>query len=83
LTADVEFWSVVQVMVAPVLVIPLAVTAEMAGGGVVVKVKLPEVVVPPEPFVETRSKLYMVPGVRPVNVTECDVTDPAPEPEEP
>jgi hypothetical protein len=83
LTDDDEFWSVVHVMVAPVVVIPVAVTAEMVGGGVVVKVKLPEVVVPPEPFVETRSKSYWVPGVRPVKVTECDVTDPAPEPEDP
>ena len=65
----------VQVMVADVVVIAVAVTAEMAGAGVVVKVALGEVAVKLlELLVETTSKLYSVPWVKPVIVTECAVT---------
>ena len=64
----------VQVMVTDVVVIAVAVTAEMAGGGAVVKVALGEVAVRLELLVETTSKSYSVPGVVPVIVTECEVT---------
>ena len=65
----------VQVMVADVVVIAVAVTAEMAGAGAAVKVALGEVAVRLlELLVETTSKLYSVPGVKPVIVTECEVT---------
>jgi hypothetical protein len=63
--------------------VTLDATAEMTGDGVVAKVKLPEVLDAVEPFTEVTSKLYVVPGVRPVSVTECVVVDPAPEVEEP
>ena len=56
------------------VVIAVAVTAEMAGGGAVVKVELGEVVDRLELLVETTSKLYSVPAVKPVIVTECEVT---------
>jgi hypothetical protein len=66
---------VVQVMVAPVVVIAVAVTAEMVGAtAVVVKVALGEVVDRLELLVETTLKSYSVPGVKPVFVTECEVT---------
>jgi hypothetical protein len=70
LTTDDEFWSVVQLMVAPVVVIAVTVTAEITGGGVVVKLELAEVDEAVDPFTETTSKSYVVPGVRPVIVTE-------------
>jgi hypothetical protein len=65
---------VVHVRVAEVVVIPLDATALIAG--IVTRVgnvKLADVAVPPE-SAETTAKLYAVPGVRPVSVTECDVT---------
>ena len=65
----------VQVIVAAVEVIAVAVTAEMTGAtAVVVKVALGEVVDRLELLVETTSKSYSVPGVVPVIVTECEVT---------
>ena len=65
----------VQVMVADVEVIPVDATAEIAGAtAVVVKVALGEVVVMLKLLVETTSKLYSVPWVKPVIVTECEVT---------
>jgi hypothetical protein len=58
-------------MVAPVVVIAVAATAEMTGGtAVVAKVKLPEVVDWLELFAETTSKSYVVPDARPEMVTE-------------
>jgi hypothetical protein len=51
-------------------VVPLVVTAEMTGAAVVAKVELVEVVDAVEPFTETTSKSYVVPGVRPLIVTE-------------
>ena len=64
----------VQVMVADVGVIPVDATAEIAGGtAVVVKVAFVEVVVTLAALVETTSKSYSVPGVKPVIVTECEV----------
>ena len=60
---------------APVEVIAVAVTAEITGAtAVVVKVALGEVAVRLELLVETTSKSYSVPGVKPVIVTECEVT---------
>lgn len=57
---------VVQVMVAELDVIVVAVTAETTGGTfTVVKVKFPEVDVPLALLVDATSKLYNVPGVRP------------------
>jgi hypothetical protein len=45
LTTELEAWSVVHEIVAPVVVIPLTTTLEMTGGtAVVVKLELPEVV---------------------------------------
>ena len=65
----------VQVMVAAVEVIAVAVTAEITGAtAVVVKVALGEVVDRLELLVETTSKSYSVPCVRPLIVTECEVT---------
>ena len=64
----------VQVIVAEVVVIAVAVTAEMVGGAIVVKVALGEVAVRLELLVETTSKSYRVAGVKPVIVTECEVT---------
>ena len=65
----------VQVMVAPVVVIAVAVTAEITGAAVsVVKVALGEVVDRLELLVETTLKSYSVPGVKPLIVTECAVT---------
>ena len=62
-------------MVAVVFVIPVVVTAEITGGtAVVVKVALGDVVDWLELFAEATSKSYSVPGVKPVIVTECDVT---------
>ena len=65
----------VQVIVAEVEVIAVAVTEEITGAtAVVVKVKLPEVADRLELLAETTSKSYVVPAVRPVSVTECEVT---------
>ena len=56
-------------------VIAVAVTAEITGAtAVVVKVALGEVADRLELLVETTSKLYSVPAVKPVIVTECEVT---------
>ena len=62
-----EAWLVVQVMVADVDVMFVAVTAvnNMGATPVVVKVKSPELVVTPDEFAETTEKWYVVPGVRP------------------
>jgi hypothetical protein len=57
-------------MVVAMDVVPLVVTAEMTGAGVVAKVELGEVLDAVDPFTETTSKSYVVPGVRPVSVTE-------------
>jgi len=58
-----------------VVVIPVDATAEITGAtAVVVKVAFGEVVVRLELLVETTSKSYSVPGVKPVIVTECEVT---------
>jgi hypothetical protein len=58
-------------MVAELAVIAVAVTAEMVGGTfTVVKVKLPDVLVPPGLLVDTTSKSYVAPGVNPVRFTE-------------
>jgi hypothetical protein len=66
---------VVQVMVAEVDVIAVAVTAEITGPtAVVVKVALGEVADRLELLAENTSKLYSVPAVKPVIVTECEVT---------
>jgi hypothetical protein len=56
-------------MVAPV-VVTIDATLVITGAGIVAKVELPEVVDAVEPFTETTSKSYVVPGVRPVIVTE-------------
>ena len=65
----------VQLMVADVAVMAVAVTAEITGAtAVVVKVAFGEVVDTLELLVETTSKSYSVPGVKPVIVTECEVT---------
>ena len=65
----------VQVMVAPVVVIAVAVTAEITGAtAVVVKVAFAEVADRLELLVETTLKSYSVPCVKPVIVTECEVT---------
>ena len=62
-------------IVAPVEVIAVAVTAEITGAtAVVVKVALGEVVDRLELLAETTSKSYSVPCVKPVIVTECEVT---------
>ena len=75
MTLLVDGWSVVQVIVAEVEVIAVDVTAEMTGAtAVVANVALGEVAVRLELFVETTSKLYVVPGISPVSVTECAVT---------
>jgi hypothetical protein len=58
-------------MVAVVVPIAVAVTAEITGGtAVVVKLELPEVVDWLELFADTTSKSYAVPDARPVIVTE-------------
>jgi hypothetical protein len=69
LTPEDEDWSVVHVMVADTDV-TLDATAEMTGDAVVVNVELPDVLDTEEPFADTTSKSYMVPGVRPLIVTE-------------
>jgi hypothetical protein len=54
-TWDVEGWSVVQVIVAELLVMAVAVTEEITGAPaieMVVKVKLADVAVVPEEFVD-------------------------------
>ena len=57
MTCDDEVSSVVQVMVAVVAVIAVAVTAEMTGGGVnVANEELADVPVSDEPLVEATSK---------------------------
>ena len=62
-------------IVAPVEVIAVAVTAEITGAtAVVVKVAFGEVAVRLELLAETTSKSYSVPEVKPVIVTECEVT---------
>ena len=62
-------------MVAEVVVIAVAVTAEITGAtAVVVKVALGEVAERLELLAETTSKSYKVFGVKPVMVTECAVT---------
>ena len=62
-------------MVAEVELIPVAVIPEITGGAgvVVVKVTFVEVVDRLEVLAETTSKLYVVAGVKPVRVTECEV----------
>ena len=63
-------------IVAEVVVVAVAVTAEITGAtAVVVKVALGEVAVRVALLVETTSKSYSVPGVKPVSVTECAVTN--------
>ena len=65
----------VQVIVAAVEVIAVAVTAEITGAtAVVVKVALGEVDDKLELLAENTSKSYSVPCVKPVIVTECEVT---------
>ena len=62
-------------MTADVDVIAVVVTAEITGPtAVVVKVAFGEVVDTLELLVETTSKSYSVAGVKPVIVTECEVT---------
>ena len=62
-------------IVAAVEVIAVAVTAEITGGrAVVVKVALGEVADRLELLAETTSKSYSVPAVKPLIVTECEVT---------
>ena len=59
-TSDVEGWSVVQVMVAVVDVMDVAVTAVISGGTglpTVVNVKLPEVASVPEELEDKAAKL--------------------------
>jgi hypothetical protein len=57
-------------MMADVAVMLVATTAEITGGvASVANVKFAEVAVP-----DRAAKLYVVPGVRPVSVTECAVT---------
>ena len=74
-TCELEAWSVVHVIVAEVVVTPLAATALITGAGAaVVNVKVVEVVVEFVPLVDNTSKSYAVDGVNPVSVTECDVT---------
>jgi hypothetical protein len=53
-----------------------AATLVIVGGGVVVvvNVKFVEVAIPPKPLLETTKKSYVVPGVKPVSVTEWAVT---------
>jgi hypothetical protein len=57
------------VIVAPVLVIALTATFEIAGVPVVVNVVFPEVADAFPAFADTTSKSYSVPAVNPVNVT--------------
>jgi hypothetical protein len=79
----VDGWSVVHVMVAVVDVTVLA-TAEITGGtDVVTKLELVDVEDAFEAFAEVTSKSYVVPGVRPVSVTECAVASPVAVPVEP
>lgn len=74
MTTDDEDSSVVQVMVAPVVVIAVAVTAEMTGSGVNVrKVLLVEVVDWLAAFAEMTAKSYVVLCVSPMRVTEWEV----------
>ncbi len=55
-------------------VMELDVTLVICGATVAVaKVKLPDVVDWLAPFAEMAAKSYVVPGVRPVSVTECAV----------
>jgi hypothetical protein len=74
LTCELDGSFVVQVMVAELAVTPVEFTAEMVGATfTVVKVKLPDVWVPPGLLVDTTSKLYWVPGVKPERLTEWAV----------
>ena len=62
-------------MVADVAVIAVAVTAEITGAtAVVVNVAFGEVDDALELLAETTLKLYRVSAVKPVSVTECEVT---------
>ncbi len=62
-------------IVAVVFVIPVAVTAEITGAAaVVVKVALDDVDDWLELLAEATSKSYSVSEVKPVIVTECEVT---------
>jgi hypothetical protein len=65
-------------MVTEVLVRLVVATLVITGGEdtteVVIKVELPEVADIAPAFAETTSKSYVVPSVRPVSVTEWDVT---------
>ena len=61
-------------MVAEVAVMEVAVTAEITGGmAIVAKVALLDVAERLKLFAETTSKLYVVPGMSPVRVTEWAV----------
>ena len=68
-----------QVTVTEVLVTFVVATFEITGGDdvcdIVTKVELGELEDIPPRFAETASKSYVVPGVRPVNVTEWLVTE--------
>jgi hypothetical protein len=60
-------------MVADVLVIAFAVTLEIPGGparAVVAKEEFGELADIPDEFVETTENSYVVPGVKPVRITE-------------
>jgi hypothetical protein len=58
-------------MVVAIEVVPLVATFVMVGGtGFVAKVEFPDVADPFPVFAEVTSKSYVVPGVRPVSVTE-------------
>jgi hypothetical protein len=79
-----DAWSVVQLIVVAIDVVPLVVTAEMTGAAaVVIKVLFPEVAEALALSVEVTSKSYVVPGVSPVSKTEWEVVRPAVVPVEP
>ena len=74
-TWDVEGWSVTQRIVAVLSVTGHAATELMTGPlpppvETVEKELLPDVADTFELFADTTSKLYVVPGVRPLTVTE-------------
>jgi hypothetical protein len=78
-TCEVDGWSVVQLMVAVVVVDPETTTPEITGAtAVVTKVELADVLDAVEPFTEVTSKSYVVPAVRPVSTTEWVIVDAAP-----
>ena len=67
-----------QVTVAPVVVMPELVTAEMTGGVVsagseVLKVKSPEVARLPAASLESTRKWYVVPAVKPLSAWEWEL----------